>query len=306
MSYESIATTLERGETVIIDGGTGTELERRGASMNPEAWCGAATLDNEALLEEIHRDYIAAGAKIITANTYASSRIMLESAGLSDHFDALNRTAVQVAHRARAESGATDVAVAGSLSHMVPLIPGSGYNDHSRIPPAARQLEAFTELAMLHADEGCDMILLEMMFHPDRMPHALDAAEASGLPYWVGLAARETADGELVSFTDEADIPLAELMTIVADYSPSACGIMHTPSNSVSAGLDIIGQHFDGPLTAYPDSGYFAMPEWRFENIIEPSELHDFAVEWKSKGAQVLGGCCGLSPAHIEALAPLG
>lgn len=296
---------LERGETLIIDGGTGTELERRGASMNPEAWCGAATLDNEALLEEIHRDYIAAGAEIITANTYASSRIMLESAGLAEHFDELNRTAVRVARRARANSDRPEIAVAGSLSHMVPLIPGSGYNDHSRIPPAAIQLEAFSELATLHAEEGCDMILLEMMFHPDRMPQALDAAEASGLPYWVGLAARETAEGELVSFTDEADIPLAELMAIVADYSPAACGIMHTPSNSVSAALDIIGAHFDGPLTAYPDSGYFAMPEWRFENIIEPSDLHDFAVEWKAKGARVLGGCCGLSPEHIEALAPL-
>ena len=84
MSYASIKNRLQHGDIVLLDGGTGSELEKRGATMDPEAWCGLATLKNVDILEGIHRDYIAAGADIITANTYASSRLMLEPAGYAD------------------------------------------------------------------------------------------------------------------------------------------------------------------------------------------------------------------------------
>jgi len=134
MSYEDLKRRLADGGIVILDGGTGTELQRRGAPMNPEAWCGPASLEHLSILEAIHRDYIAAGADIITANTYASSRLMLGSAGLDERFEDINRAAVRAAMRAREASGRAGIAVAGSLSHMVPMAAGTAHADLARAP----------------------------------------------------------------------------------------------------------------------------------------------------------------------------
>ena len=57
MTYNHLKQRLDAGEVVIMDGGTGTELQRRGASMDPAAWCGPATLRSEKLLTEIHADF---------------------------------------------------------------------------------------------------------------------------------------------------------------------------------------------------------------------------------------------------------
>ena len=80
---------------------------------------------------------------------------------------------------------------------------------------------------------------------------------------------------------------------------------MHTPSDVVGDAVAILRRAFDGPLTAYPDSGYFKMPHWQFEDVIAPDELLRFATEWVANGVQIVGGCCGLSPEHIAALEPL-
>ena len=56
---------------------------------------------------------------------------------------------------------------------------------------------------------------------------------------------------------------------------------------------------------AYPDSGYFKMPAWQFDAIIPPSDFRRFADEWVASGVQIIGGCCGLSPEHIQAIAPI-
>ena len=60
---------------------------------------------------------------------------------------------------------------------------------------------------------------------------------------------------------------------------------------------------FKGVLTAYLDSGYFEMPDWKFVDVVEPARLEQFYAQWLAAGAQVIGGCCGLGVAHIEAAA---
>lgn len=305
MSYDSVARRLAEGGIVILDGGTGTELERRGVAMDPEAWCGPATLGNLGTLESIHRDYISAGADVITANTYASSRVMLEPAGFADRFEEINGAAVRAALQARAASGRDDVAVAGSLSHLMPMVGGTAATDTTRTADRAGMQAAFSELGRLLKDAGCDLILLEMMYHPDRMPTAFAAACSTGLPVWAGFSARRGESGEVLSFTSERDIPFAEVVQVLEDFEVAAAGIMHTPANAVGDSLAILREAFDGPLTAYPDSGYFKMPSWQFEKIIPPDALRAYADGWVAAGARVLGGCCGLSPEHIAALAPL-
>lgn len=303
--YPALRERLERGEVVLLDGGTGTELERRGVAMDPGAWCGPASLSSEPVLEQVHLDYIAAGADVITANTYASSRLMLEAAGHGARFEEINRRAVAAAHRARSRSGQEHVLVAGSLSHMAPMTPGTARADPSRAPSPSQLGDAFAELAMLLADEGCDLIALEMMYLPERVGPALDAATATGLPVWVGFSARRGADGEPLSFAPDRDIALRSLIETVAERDVQACGIMHTPSDLVGDALQVVQQVAPGPYLAYPDSGYFRMPHWEFDDVITPAALSAFARQWMEQGVKILGGCCGLSPAHIRALAEL-
>jgi len=305
MGYAELGYRIDQGGLVILDGGTGTELERRGVPMDPDAWCGPATLDHASVLESIHRDYIAAGADVITANTYASSRLMLGPAGYGDQLEEINRTAIDAAHRARAASGRMDVLVAGSLSQMLPIIKGSGKTDLRHLPSLTEMSEAFDEMAGLLSDGGCDLILLEMMRHPDRAAAAIKAATATGLPVWVGFSVRRAADGRILAYADEVDIPFEELARVIADVDVAAAGIMHSPSDLIGEAMAILRDGFDGPLLAYPDSGYFKMPHWDFEAVIAPNEFQRFAREWMADGISIIGGCCGLSPNHIEALAPL-
>lgn len=305
MAYAVVEQRLKRGGVIILDGGTGSELERRGVPMNAGAWCGPATLQHADTLEEIHRDYIYAGADVITANTFASSRLMLARAGLADRFEDINRLAVASAHRARKQSGREDVLVAGSLSHMIPIVHGAARSVAAQAPTSTEIGDAFGELAALLKAEGCDLIMLEMMNHPARMEPAFRAATETGLPVWAGFSARRGAKGEPLSFTKDADIPFAETVRIVEEFSVPAAGVMHTPSDLISDALNILRAKYSGPLMAYPDSGYFRMPNWQFEDIILPATFLSFATEWIANGVQIIGGCCGLSPEHIAAIAPL-
>ena len=104
------------GGTVLLDGGTGTELERRGVPMNERAWCGDAILGHADRLREIHEDYIRAGAEVIITNTFATARHCLEPIGLGGDVERANRVAVEVAREARERVADHDVAVAGSIS----------------------------------------------------------------------------------------------------------------------------------------------------------------------------------------------
>ena len=302
MSYTSIKKRLDAGEVIVLDGATGTELQRRGATMSPEAWCGPASLDNADLLTEVHLDYIRAGSDVITTNTYASSRMMLTPAGFGDRVEEINKVAIDAALRARdrAPDGRA-VAVGGCLSHMVPHIAGTDLVDPTRTPGPAEMSDAFHELAGLLKSGGVDHIMLEMMYEPTRTPLALEAALSTGLPVWFGLSARFDARGKVVSFNLANDISLQPIIDCIPERGVDVVNIMHTQSNVVSDTIDLVRTKFSGPIGAYPDSGYFEMPNWNFSEVIEPDRLQSFYGEWLDKGVQLLGGCCGLTVDHIVA-----
>lgn len=303
--YTQIQARLAEGRRVVLDGGTGTELERRGVSMDSQTWCGTAALDNIEVLEAIHRDYVTAQADVITANTYASSRLMLDLAGLGNQFETVNKAAVRAALRARDHAGRNDVLVAGSLSHRIAIAEGTARPDANRAPTPAALEASLTELAELLRDTGCDLLILEMMYDPDFMAPAFAAAASVGLPVWAGFSVRRGAQGQVLSFSPDADVPFAEIVGVLKSYRVEAAGIMHTSADLVSDALDILRRTFSGPLLAYPDSGYFKSPNWQFEEAMTPDKLYEFAVNWIAEGVQIIGGCCGLSPPHIEALARL-
>lgn len=304
MAYDRLKQRLDAGEVVILDGATGTELQRRGAPMDPAAWCGPATLHNDKLLSEIHADYIAAGAEVITANTFASSRLMLSPAGYGNQVEEINRRAVEAALRARDKApGGAQVVVAGSLSHMVPVAEGTAVVDPENLPDDADIAAAFDELARILAANGCELIILEMMYHPGRIQLALDAALATGLPVWFGLSARRGRDDRVVSFHQFEDLPLDQVTGLIPKQGVDAAGVMHSGAELIADSLRSVHQHFDGALMAYPDSGYFEMPDWRFVDVITPRRFEVFCRDWIKSGVQILGGCCGLTVEHVRAAA---
>lgn len=101
------------------------------------------------------------------------------------------------------------------------------------------------------------------------------------------------------------DQPYTDFDSLMAELSGVGVGlinIMHTSIGDTPAGISAVQRHWVGPLGAYPESGYFAMPNWQFVDIIEPADLVNETRAWIESGVQVVGGCCGLSVPHIKAL----
>jgi len=294
---------IDRNELVILDGGVGTELQKRGIEMDG-SWCGTASLNTE-ILKQIHIDYINAGAEIITANTYSSSRLMLQAGGLGNSFDEINDKAITSAKAARKEIGNDNILLAGSLSHRLPIADGAAQSDPDNHISQSQLKDSCEEMAEFLSNNGCDLIILEMMYHPDRIRTVFEAAKKTNKPIWAGFSVRRSGKGEVVSFTEEADIPFKEILDIVKDYDLDVVGIMHSAVEVISESVDILKNFYDGPIMAYPDSGGWVSPNWDFEKIIKPRDLHVMAQKWSSEGIKIIGGCCGLSPEHIEAIAKL-
>src|SRR5262249_6126039 len=77
-------------------------------------------------------------------------------------------------------------------------------------------------------------------------------------------------------------------------------GIMHSPVDATTEALDVLRARWSGPLMAYPESGYFEMPNWRFVEVSAPRGYAAEGREWGGSGRRILGGCCGLSVDHIR------
>ena len=117
---EVISERLADGELVIIDGGTGSQLQAEGVPMDDVAWCARANLEQPDVVQRVHEAYIRAGAEVIIANTFAASRAALEPAGLGARVAEANRGAVSAALRAREAAAVHPVLVAGSMSSFCP------------------------------------------------------------------------------------------------------------------------------------------------------------------------------------------
>lgn len=297
--YQHIADKLARGEIIILDGGTGTDIQRRGATMSGETWCAEANMTHPDIVCEVHRDYVKAGAHMVIANTFATSALLFNALGRDDELLAIDRAAVALAQRA---VEGRSVAVAGSMSTMRPLVAGSDRTDKQQEWPEAEARALLARKADNLAAAGVDLIIMEMMRDVRYSLWATEAALATGLPVWVGIATERRADGELVGFSHRDEL-LDDVVRVLAATGPAHISIMHSSPNDTGDAIDIVRRHWQGPMGAYPESGYFTMPEWKFVDIIDPASLVEHARRWRSQGVTAFGGCCGLGPHHIAALA---
>ena len=305
MSYDTVMQEIRDGALMTIDGATGTELQYRGASMHKGAWCALATASHPEMLHGIHADYIRAGARVVTANTFATTREILEPLGFGDRFEALNRQAVEIALAARDDTPGSygPVLVAGSIAHVRPTRRGAWSPEASDV---AKFEADCTEMAELFKEAGCDLIMAEMMGCPTFTPCVMRAAKASGLPFWLGISAITLDDDVLRTYTDEA-VPLAEVFgPILAEGGADVAGIMHSRPEVTLEALHMLGEHWSGPMMAYPDS--LDDSATATYNPLEPDPAIDDACivlhsrQWLDAGVQILGGCCGLRVSHVEAI----
>ena len=310
-----LTTRLEKNEIILLDGGIGTELERLGAPMDHDVWCAVALQSHPDLVKEVHRSYINAGADIITVNTYAATRIALRNAGMEEKFGEWNRLAVQLAKEALAECDPDRaVYVAGSVSTFASSSRfGRSWKD------GTGELKLwFREQAELLVESGVDLLLIETLASESSvMSAAVEAASEFDVPIWVALScARDRKTGELSLGVEESssqsqtfyayhepfDLALDKL---VAQGGYSALLVMHSEVDVTQPAVRSLCNQYKGPVGAYPNAGYWQRPEWIFVDQISPDDYAEKARTWVDEGAQIIGGCCGIGPEHIRALAQL-
>jgi S-methylmethionine-dependent homocysteine/selenocysteine methylase len=274
-------------EVLILDGAMGTELERRGVPMDADAWCGLANLTAIDTVRSIHAENIAAGADVITTNTFMSGPGPMDRAGAGDRFAEGIRNAARAAKDA-VQSADRPVAIAGSVSCETWAEPRAGrrFGDDY-----ALQID-------LLAQSGVDLIALEMVTDEPHGQPALESALASGLPVWVGFSMRRAANPhETLPTVDEIRTVAGHLVVPEID----AVTVMHTDVLDASDGLLMVRTLWDGPLGVYPHHGVWSAPNWTYLDM-EPDELIGHARGWLNHGVGILGVCCGLTARHVAAL----
>jgi S-methylmethionine-dependent homocysteine/selenocysteine methylase len=289
--YQFLMQRLRYGDHILMDGATGTEIERRGVPMVDNAWNGAGALTHPEVVRQVHEDYIRCGAQIVITNTFSTSRHVLQDADLEEHFEYLNRRGVELAQEARANMQAPNVLVAGGITHW----------SHTGTPPPTQVLRANAEeQTAIMAEAGADLILLEMMSDIETTLILLTASKKSGLPVWVGFSCKLDEQGvvRLLGGTT-----LVEGIMAIKDKDVPLVCIMHTEVHDIDSCLDVLEGSWLGPVGVYAHSGDWVAPNWIFDDTISPEEYASAAASWIQRGVQVIGGCCGIGFEHIQLLA---
>jgi homocysteine S-methyltransferase len=281
---------MQAGERIVIDGATGTEVERRGVPKLEKAWNGGGALSHPDIIRQIHADYIQAGAEIVISNTFATARHILRGAGVEDQFEFLNRRGVELAREAREQSGKDDVLVAGGIS---------SWSFSEDRPSLAALHQNIQDEAAIMAEAGADLLMLEMMVDIPRFEVTLQAAQASGLPVWAGFSCDLNEDGEVKLW--EGDL-LKDALAIAKNQAVPLVNIMHTEVKFVEACLDVLAEHWEGLSGVYAHSGDFNEGDWLFDGVMPPQQYAAAAGSWLAGDVNLVGGCCGMGVAHVQAL----
>ena len=285
---------------ILLDGATGTELERRGARMSAPLWSAHALLDDPALVRQIHLEYAEAGAQVLTTNTFRTHARNLAAGGLADRAGELTTLAVRLACEAREAFTRThpdgaSIRVAGSISPLEDCFrpadsPGADAGPEHRI--IARQL----------VDAGADLLLVETMGRIDEARAAVLAAQHLGRPVWLAVVAR--ADGHLL-----AGESLADLVAALADLELQALLLNCTDFAHLPVALPaLVAAATPRPelwLGTYPHTGHHDPQRGWLTHAID---AESFAAQLAAHAAalpaiSLLGACCGSTPAWIAALA---
>jgi S-methylmethionine-dependent homocysteine/selenocysteine methylase len=304
--YRTIKDKLSR-DVVILDGGIGSEIVRRGVR-----WRQHGLRTDADKVQAIHEDYIRAGADIITTDTFQLTRRTylnlfhnlehmrrIGAPGLETQAETLARKAVSLAQTARQKEAAEGaVAIAGSVS------PINHCFRPDLAPPRDEATQLHSETVRTLADAGVDLILLETMNTTAETQVALAAAKQTGIPVWVSFV---LAPGGKQILSGES---IGDAVEMLESNGCDAVLVNCAPPEDITSGLEELLKVCRRPVGAYAHIGRYDPPSWKFDfhpqfvdtEACSPKAYAGFASRWKTMGAKIVGGCCGTTPDHTKAI----
>ena len=290
--------------TVILDGGMGRELQRRGAPFRQPEWSALALSEAPQAVEAVHAAYIESGANVITSNSYAVVPFHIGEARFAAEGEALAALAGELARRA-VDAAGKPVRVAGSL----PPLFGSYRPD---LFEAARVSELLTPLVKGLAPH-VDLWLAETQssIAEARAIHA--GLPKDGKPFWLSFTLKDEDTDDVPRL--RSGEPVAEAAAVAAELGGQTLLFNCSQPEVIGAAIDAARQTFarlavDIHLGAYANA-FPPQPKEATANdgldplrddLDPPGYLH-WAADWQQRGASHLGGCCGIGPEHIAVLA---
>lgn len=289
MTAAELARWLEARPRV-LDGAGAAELLGRGVTAAGQLWGVGALREAPEEVARLHRDYVAAGAEVVTALTFRVAPYSLRRLGLEDSAEKLARRAVALAREGAAAAGARPFVFASVTTledcYRPDLVP----------PDEVLEEEHAATAAVLAAAEP-DGLLLETFNTVREAVAAVTAASATGLPVIVCFACG--AEGRLLS---GEEVELAA--TAVTLPGVAAVGINCTAVAAMPAALNALAAATPVPLVAYANNGFFAADAPHLAAApLDPESYGRCSLAWLAAGARLIGGCCGTGPAHVAAVA---
>ncbi|PSL44112.1 homocysteine S-methyltransferase [Saccharothrix carnea] len=281
--------------TVLLDGGLATELHRAGLPVRRPWWTTRALLTdaNRAVLRDVHERYLRSGARVITAATFRCNERALRANGLqAAGLGWMVHAAVGVAQAARRSAEAPDALVGASIA------PVEDCYRPDLVPPDDDLRREHAWLATELVRARVDLVLIETMNTLREARIALEAVRSVGARAWVSFVCGDGAT--LLSGED-----LGRAARVVEEEGAEAVLVNCTPFTRTESCLEALRANCAGAIGAYPNleqrSGGHS--DELLPTAVEPEGFAATLSRWRTDyGVAVLGGCCGSTPAHIDAL----
>ena len=269
--------------------------------MDKGLWCGRCSIDSPNELLKVHKNYINAGADVITTNTYASTPISMKKYGYENLIEECNLRSVKIAKDA---ASGKNVAVAGSVSTYGYFLKDGLEN----------MLPSFNEHLKILSNSGVDLIILEAMSSQSEIVEALlKCSKNINLPIWLSISCVFDKKKEIyLGYDDDVknDKPqiyenFKESLYKFKQIHTGPILVAHSNMSVTEEAIKILKDNYNQIIGAYPNRGYFEKPKWKFIDNIQPKDYLDKAKSWKNNGAQIIGGCCGIGVEEIKAISIL-
>ena len=290
MTSSRFVESLQTGKILVLDGATGTNLQRRGLPVGApsDSW----VMDRPEEVVRLHRDFIEAGSDLILTNTFGSTQMHLAHAGMAERFEETNRRAVELARQAAA---GTSVLVAGSMGPLGEMLEPSGTLKE------ADAEAAYAGQARLLAEAGVDALVIETQFDLNEAKAAIRGARSvTNLP----LVCSFSYDRGMRTMMG---VKPAQMGRELAEMGLAAVGINCGKSleDNLKA-LRELRQAITLPIWFKPNAGLpraSGVEGHATEYDITPDQMGAQVAGWIEAGARLVGGCCGTSPQHLGAIA---
>lgn len=261
-------------KVLLCDGAMGTELQKLGQTKCPEE----CNLSRPNLVQRIHYGYFCAGSDIVQTNSFGANRCRLEKYGLGGQVALINNIAVRLVK----EVCPIGRFIAGSIGPTGKIL--EPFGDFSQ----RSAYDVFLEQAEALAEGGADILFIETMSAIEEAEAAIKAAKKTGLPIVATMAFKSGETGLRTIWGVKVSTAVQVLINLGADIIGANCG---TPDDVVSV-IEEMRSLTEKPLIAQP-------------NASEPEFFKLEIARFLKAGINILGGCCGTNPCHVEIMRKL-